>query len=67
MKSHRDLPVIRVERPKPGNVKAAGSSSDVRMLDRMLAIITSASRLRARCDGLEARIKLLESEHRGGR
>ena len=68
MKSQtRDLPVIRVERPKSGDVKAARPSPDVQMMDTLLAIITSANRLRARCDGLEARLKLLESEHRSSR
>jgi hypothetical protein len=66
MKSN--LPIVRVERIKPGSAKAA-PSVDIQMFDTILAVVNSGNRLRSRCDGLESRIKYVEAllERQGSR
>ena len=61
MTTTKALPMIRVAKLSPGATKESVQSSDIRMFDTLMAIVTSANRLRSRCDGLDARVKLLES------
>ena len=68
MKTTKALPIIRVERPKAGAVRPH-VPSDVSTMDLMLAIVTSGNRVRSRVDGVEARLKYLETiiERQGSR
>ena len=67
--STEPLPIIRVSRVKAGTVTKARPALDVQMFDLLFKVINNAARLRARLDGVEARVQLLESllERRGDR
>ena len=62
-------PVIRVTKAKAGPVTKPPPALDVQMYDLLYKVVNNAGRLRARIDGCEARLQLLESllESRGGR
>ena len=67
--STEHLPIIRVSRLKASTVTKSPPALDVQMFDLAYKIINNANRLRARLDGVEARVQLLESllERQGGR
>ena len=67
--SAESLPIIRVSRVKAGTVTKARPPLDVQMFDLAVKLTNNAARLRARLDGVEARVQLLESllERRGDR
>jgi hypothetical protein len=61
--------VIRVTKAKAGTATKPPQALDAQMYDLFFKVVDNAGRLRARIDGCEARIQLLESllESRGGR
>jgi hypothetical protein len=61
METNKPLPRIRAAKLSPGAKNESVQSADIRKYDTLMAIVTSASRLRSRCDGLDARVTLLES------
>ena len=62
------LPVIRVTKLPPGAKKEA-VNRDVQMFETLMAIVNASNRVRARVDGVEARLARLETlcEDRGSR
>ena len=60
MKSVKTRPVVRVT-ATTGAAQQAPRSGELGTLDTLLAIVNAANRVRARVDGLEARVMYLEA------
>jgi hypothetical protein len=65
----RFLPEIHATRPKIAATNAPKLAPDIQTMDLFVKVVDHVSRLRSRVDGVEVRLKYLETllERQGGR